>query len=532
MASWTRTRTLGALVALASTSSIHTAQVGSQPAGADEVHAAAATATTTPSTTGTEPGPTKPGSLDARLPYLRRRIDKIIASRQSQLEGGRVGIAITDLETGRTLYTHDADGLYNVASNTKLVTASAALAMLGPDFRYYTALYGLGVDSHGVVKGDLYVRGRGDPSLGTSDLYQLARDLRENGVTAIRGHIVIDTSYFDDHDLPPHYDEKPTDQAPYRAPVGAASLDFNSVAVSLRPAADGRGACQIAVDPPNDYVQVQAAVATVTSGRTRLRIDEKTTKSAMRIMVKGQLRLDDGVRTWRRRVADPVLYMGSALRLALEHAGVHVGSKRITTGEVPKQARSLSWRVSEPLAVLIRGMGKYSNNFVAETLLKTVGAEMRGDKTRPATWNQALTTVRGWVEGTIGFRHGGYYYGNGSGLFSSNRFSPRQIVRLLGTAWRNFRWGPDLIASLSIGGIDGTLSRRMTRGPAAGLVRAKTGTLDGVSALSGFVATDGRAPLAFSILVNGYDPAQGRYARQLQNDVCEAMIPFLEAGEH
>ncbi|HEY8145861.1 MAG TPA: D-alanyl-D-alanine carboxypeptidase/D-alanyl-D-alanine-endopeptidase, partial [Kofleriaceae bacterium] len=204
--------------------------------------------------------------------------------------------------------------------------------------------------------------------------------------------------------------------------------------------------------------------------------------------------------------------------------------KKVIAGQVPKLAKPVAWRVSEPLAVLVRGLGKYSNNFVAETLLKTIGAVKRPDQHKPATWDDGLVAVRGWLEGTVGWKKDGYYYGNGSGLFASNRFSPRELASLLAAAYRDFRFGPDYVASLSIAGVDGTISRRMSRGPAAGLVRAKTGTLSGVSTLSGYAALDGRAPLVFSILVNGFSDEQANSARVLQNEICEAMIPFLESG--
>ncbi len=380
------------------------------------------------------------------------------------------------------------------------------------------------------MAGDLHVRGRGDPSLGTGELYQLVRELRQNGVKQIEGGVVVDVDYFDSRDLPPHFEEKPKDSAPYRAPVGATSLNFNAVTVSLRPAANGSGPCTVAVEPPNDYVVIDSAVRTVKRGRTRIRMEDETTDNSMRFVLRGQLRADDGIKVYRRRVADPVLYLGSALRVALTRTGIELGKTKVTTGEVPASASALAWRVSEPLAVLVRGLGKNSNNYVAEMLLKTIGAEQRSDKTRPASWDDGLAAVRGWLVDTIGWATEGFYYGNGSGLYASNRFSPRQIVRLLSVGYRDFRWGPDLVASLSIGGVDGTISRRMVHGPAAGRVRAKTGTLDGVSTLSGYVAIDGRSPLAFSIFVNGFSDESADYARLLQNDICEATVPFLEAS--
>ena len=537
MRSWARIRELAAAAALAAVCSIHTPTARSQqpsppaPSPAAPVAPAAPPAPQPASPTAAVGGSApEPAPFEARAEFLARRIDAIVAARSAELAGARIGIAVADVASDRIVYQRDPDGLYNIASNTKLVTAAAALALLGPDFRYYTALYGAAPDRSGVVAGDLYIRGRGDPGLGTPELYQLVRELRQNRVKKVEGRLVIDVDYFDDRDLPPHFEEKPKDPAPYRAPIGATSLNFNAVSLSLRPAASGSGPCTVAVDPPNDYVVVEAKVDTVKRGRTRIRVESEATPDRMRVIVRGQLRADDGVKTYRRRVDDPVRYLGAALRAALADAGIALGDDHIATGEVPRTATVLAWRVSEPLAVLVRGLGKYSNNYVAEMLLKTIGAETRADKTRPASWNDGLGAVRRWLVDKVGWTADGFYYGNGSGLYASNRFSPREIVRLLSVGYRDFRWGPDLVGSLSIGGVDGTISRRMANGPAAGLVRAKTGTLDGVSTLSGYAATDGRAPLAFSILVNGFTEASAEYARLLQNDVCEAMIPFLESG--
>jgi D-alanyl-D-alanine carboxypeptidase/D-alanyl-D-alanine-endopeptidase (penicillin-binding protein 4) len=527
MRSWARIRERAAAVAVALVCSIH-----APPALSQQPAAAAPPSAGPPggATSAVGDGEPEPAPFEDRARFLARRIEDIVATRATKLPGARIGIAVADLDSDRIVYQRDADGMYNTASNTKLITASAALALLGPDFRYYTAMYGAEPNRRGKVDGDLHIRGRGDPTLGTGDLYQLVRELRQNGVKSIEGGIVVDANYFDSRDLPPHFEEKPDDPAPYRALVGSTSLNFNAVTLSVRPAPRGSGLCQVAVDPPNDYIEIDSRVRTVRKGRSRIRIENQATGQKMRFVLRGQLRRDDGVKIYRRRVADPVLYLGATLRTAIERSGIELGSRTITTGEVPRNTTALAWRVSEPLAVVVRGLGKYSNNYVAEMLLKTVGAAKRTDKSRPASWEEALGIVRSWLVATIGWTADGFYYGNGSGLYASNRFSPRQIVRLLSVGYRDFRWGPDLVASLSIAGVDGTVSRRMSNGPAAGRVRAKTGTLDGVSTLSGYVATDGRAPLAFAILVNGFADENAAHARLLQNDVCEAMIPFLESG--
>src|SRR5688500_6187943 len=161
MRSWSWTRPLAVAAALASTCSIHTPRArSSQP----EV-----------GQTGGGGTPAAGSDLRDRTAFLTERVKQIVAEKTALLPGARIGVAIMDLETGGVLVEHDADGLYNTASNTKLVTAAAALALLGPDFRYYTALYGLEVDPQGILKGDLHIRGRGDPRLGTSELLQLTR---------------------------------------------------------------------------------------------------------------------------------------------------------------------------------------------------------------------------------------------------------------------------------------------------------------------------------------------------------------------
>src|SRR5262245_4249387 len=353
MRSWARIGQLAAAAAVATVPaalcSIHTPPARSQPQ-APAPPAPAAPSAGPPGAAGAAigDGEPEPAPFKDRADFLARRIDAILAARLPQLPGARIGIAVADLATDRMVYQRDPDGLYNIASNTKLVTAAAALALLGPDFRYYTALYGAVPDQKGVVAGDLHVRGRGDPSLGTGELYQLVRELRQNGVRTIEGGLVVDVDYFDSSDLPPHFEERPTDTSPYRAPVGATSLNFNAVTVSLRPAANGSGPCTVAVDPPNDYVLIDSDVRTVKRGRTRIRLESETTPDKMRFILRGQMRVDDGPKVYRRRVSDPVLYLGSALRVALLRSGISLGSDKLTTGEVPSDATALAWRGHGP----------------------------------------------------------------------------------------------------------------------------------------------------------------------------------------
>jgi D-alanyl-D-alanine carboxypeptidase/D-alanyl-D-alanine-endopeptidase (penicillin-binding protein 4) len=236
------------------------------------------------------------------------------------------------------------------------------------------------------------------------------------------------------------------------------------------------------------------------------------------------------MRRYRQRVPHPAQYVGATVRALLAERGVRVDRKQVRREKVPEDAHRLAVRYSPPLSVLIRGMGKYSNNYVAEMLLKTIGAETEARGERPATWADGLGSVRQFLTDEVGLAKESFRYGNGSGLFNASGFSPRALVSVLASAYADFRYGPDLLASLAMAGTDGTLRRRMEDGPAARLVRAKTGTLAEVSALSGYAAIDGRAPLAFSVLVNEVPDGAMSDARALQDDIAEALIAFLRAG--
>lgn len=474
-------------------------------------------------------GPPAGSPPTERQAWLTERIDRAVSYRGS-LRGAAIGIGIVDLTSGQVVYEHNADRTFNIASNTKIITMAAALALLGPDFRYRTAVYVDELGNDGAVD-TLYIRGRGDPSLGTADLMALADDIALAGVTRV-GDIVIDASYFDGDDLPPHFDEQPDEHASFRAPIGATSLNFNAVALLVRPSADGNGPAVVTVDPPNDHVRVTGTVHTSRGGRTRIRLGTKLSDGHVELRVGGQINANATPRRYRRRVDDPVQYFGSAVRAQLERRGVKVRSRPIRTGPIPDRARRVASRSSPALSVLVRGAGKYSNNFVAETLLKTIAAETRAED-EAATWAAGIAAMERFLVGYVGLEPDSFRYGNGSGLFDSSEFSPRQMLSVLAAGWNDFRYGPDLVASLAIAGTDGTLDRRMSGTPAERQVRAKTGTLATVSALSGYVALDTRTPVAFSVLVENI-PRGGNglhEARSLQDDVARALVLYLRSDE-
>jgi serine-type D-Ala-D-Ala carboxypeptidase/endopeptidase (penicillin-binding protein 4) len=459
----------------------------------------------------------------ARLAWLRERIAAAIAA-QTRLGGARVGISVIDLTTGAELAARDADHAMNLASVTKLLTSTAALATLGSGFRWRTSVYGAEPDERGAVAGELHVRGRGDPMLDVAGLRALAADVAARGVRSV-DRLVLDTSYFDDATEPPHFDEQPGETAYFRAPV--ASLGVARSAVTVTVTADPGGAATLRLDPaPGDYVRlVNRGVTSVTRGRTRLKVELKPQPDHLAIEVSGQIRWGEGRWEIRKRIDDPTRFAGEIFRRALIEHGVKVKARALAIGAVPPDATLLAAHDSAPLSEVVRQMNKLSDNYLAECVLKTLGAETRATP-GPATWADGLAALRGYLA-KIGMPPAGYRTGNGSGLFAATEVSARQITTLLRAAHKDYRVGPDLVASLPIGGIDGSLARRWHGRPAQGRVRAKTGTLEKVTTLAGYVAIDGEHPLGFAILVNDIPPGQRASARTAADEIIDALVAYL-----
>ncbi len=461
----------------------------------------------------------EPRRQEARPGELEERLRRIIAD--ADLGGATVGILFVDAETGAVIVEQGADVQLNPASNAKIVTAAAALAILGPEFRYQTSLHGA-IDGAS-VDGPLYLRGRGDPTLTTADLWDLAAELRRRGVRSVRGDVVVDGSYFDRETEPPAFDQQPGERAYFRAPVGGVNVNGNVVSVHVRPAGSA-GRPAIVTADPEGYLEIVNDAVTTESGAQSIRFATRPEGGGTRARIWGSLPVGHRWLRQRSRIDNPGRFAGAALVEALGSLGVRVRG-RVVEGVTPGSAPMIGHHRSAPLVDVLRLVGKNSDNFVAETLLKTLGAEAAG----PGTWERGRVEVRRYLE-SIGIPPGSYTLVNGSGLFDANRYSAGQLVAVLRASWLDQRTRPEFVAQLATAGVDGTLELRFRQAPMLRNVRAKTGTLADVTALSGYVlAPPGRRTVAFSILVNG---ARGRLAqgRQLQEDLVTAVAQHLHAG--
>ncbi len=413
------------------------------------------------------------------------------------LAGARCGIFVADVETGQAVYARNADVLLNPASNVKLVTSAAALSRLGPEYRFATEFYVDAGSARSQSHRALYVRGRGDPTLLTERLWAIAGDLVHLGIRRI-GDLVVDGGFFDAERQGPGFDQESGDKA-YLAPTGAASLNWNTVAVTVAPGERGQQA-RVELEPASDFFEI---VNRATTGRPgagrRLSVASIALSGRQRIAVEGRIPAGSRVQTVWRKIDDPSLYLGQTLRRLLELRGVRMAG-RVRSGEVPQGAKLALVAESESLAEIVRRLNKTSNNFVAEQILETLGAEAKG---APGGWAKGIAAAEEFLA-EIGVKRGAYVMKNGSGLNDANRFSARQLVAVLRAMWGRFPLQAEYVGSLPVAGRDGTIRWRMEGSEAAGRLRAKTGTLDSVTSLSGYVQTAGKRTLAFSLIVNDY----------------------------
>lgn len=463
-----------------------------------------------------------PAPVEAQAPDrhgLNRAINQQV--RRALQASPALGVVVEEVASGERIYGYRGDELRIVASNTKLLTSAAALHYLGPGFAFETPLLGRGAVTGGILRGDLAVVGRGDPTVSerfTLDPYAAfrpwARALRERGIARVEGDLYLVHGYFQDGEV---HADWPRDQLAkwYEAPVSALSFNDNCVWVRVSPTASGQGRVEIL--PPLDRYPVVNLTRTGPSSRHHQVVVTRRPDAA-EIEVRGYVWQDaEPLDAWVT-VPDPVGYFGAALRAALAEEGIEIAGAARPVERIPPGAweRLASHRTS--LLTALDVINKRSQNFYAESVLKTLGAESCGR----GTWEAGLDAVAQFLEEQVGIPRSAYRMADGSGMSRGNRFSADQLVRLLRHMYYH-RWGRAFLQSLPYSGEEGlSWERRLAGGGYRGNVLAKTGTLSGVSTLSGYAKGRSGTLYAFSILGNGTGATW--QARQAQDRILMALI--------
>ncbi len=411
------------------------------------------------------------------------------------LRGARVGIVVASLETGQHLLARNPDQLLVPASNQKLLVAATALAQWGPAARFETPVFVDGpIGADGVLAGTLWIQGRGDPTLVSESLWKLAEEIRLRGISQIRNGIGVDASYFDSQRI--HPDWEPVSSRAYHAPTSAFAANYSSYRIEISPAAVAGQHAGVSVAPFTPYFRIRSEVVTIEQpGPLQLDLKPLADGSGERVGARGVFPLGGKPKTFWRAVSMPERYAASLLRTQLETQGVRVNGP-IRIGRVPESARELLRFEGEPLGQIVRKLNKFSNNFIAAQLTKALGAELHG---APGSWEKGIRVIRSHLK-RIGSQGPQPVIVDGSGLSPRNRISAALLTHVLRDAALRFDSGPEFVASLPLGGLDGTLEDRMNGGQTH--VRGKTGHLRHVASLSGLLPR-GDDWLVFSVLVNG-----------------------------
>lgn len=429
-----------------------------------------------------------------RSPELEAAVRALVHDRT--LKDAQIGVVVVDCETGNVLAQSGEHTVVNPASNAKLYTAAAALAILHGSHRYQTTL-------SGTIKGGgatgLTLRGHGDPSLKSDDLWAMVQELKLRGARRVDGDIFVDQKFFDEQTTPPAFEQQPNEWASFRAPVSAVALNGNTITLTIRPTQVGSPAIA-AFDPPG-FVDVDGTVKTGEEGADTVGLALSPNGKRLSAKLSGAVGEESKLVRYTRRVDDPQLLAGYALKAILEDNGLKVGGD-VKLGAGPKPSSGggvLARHESEPLSALLYALGKNSDNFYAEMIFKSLGAEA---KARPGKSGDAADVVMKLIEkNDLGDT--GFVVKNGSGLFDSNRTTAWSMAKLLRWAWQEPSVKNEFVAQLAIGGVDGTLHKRFRETRAHRAIRAKTGTLDDAIALSGYVlAPGGKNTIAFSIMFN------------------------------
>ena len=416
---------------------------------------------------------------DERLPAPVAR-----ALKTAGVPPSAVAVLVQDVDARMPRASFNAAQPMNPASVMKLVTTYAALELLGPAYTWKTEAFARGPLKDGVLEGDLLLKGYGDPKLGFEQFWLLLRQLRAKGLREIRGDLVLDRGHFaaDNHD-PARFDGEPL--RPYNVGPDALLLNFKSIRLGFVPDAERKSLAVYAEPAPAQLDIVNLVKLTDAACGNAwyegIRMDLAHAGAGARLVLTGDYPAACGEKSRHVAVLDhPHFVAGVFRQLWGELGGTFSGNLR--EGATPAAARLLARSESPALAEVVREINKYSNNVMARQLYLTLGAEATK---RPARGADAEAAVRAWLAQKE-LRMPELVIENGAGLSRSDRISAENLARLLLAAYASPVM-PEFIASLPLAGIDGTMRKRLNGNGVAGQAHVKTGYLDGVRALAGYV---------------------------------------------
>ena len=442
------------------------------------------------------------------------------------------GVAIKSLETGEFLYLHNENKEFTPASNLKLFTTAAALLGLGPQHHFATKLLLKGtLSTDGTFNGDLIIIGYGDPSVSarfasgkaTTVFESWADSLKAKGIQTIAGNIVGDDNYFNDNilGLGWSWDDQ---TAYYAAQISALSFNDNCLSITFTPGDSIGSLVRYKLNPNTQFVNIINHVKTG-GQKSKTQISLQRERNTNNIMCNGLLSINDIKKQEWFSIENPTLFAATVFKEVLQSNGLTVNGCAKDIDDLDsysyqyQDTDDVIEHYSPPLEEIITSINKDSHNLYAELLFRVLGKEISGEgNALKATEDEKAFFYKMGINSDL------LKIVDGSGLSRLNLLTPMSVIKLL-SFMRKHKYGPTFYNSLSIAGIDGTLQNRMRGTAAQGNVHAKTGYIDGVRALSGFITTQDGEELVFSMICNHYTVPTD-LASHLQDSVCELLANF------
>ncbi|MDH3297181.1 MAG: D-alanyl-D-alanine carboxypeptidase/D-alanyl-D-alanine-endopeptidase [Gemmatimonadota bacterium] len=428
---------------------------------------------------------------------LAERIDRILAD--PALARAHVGLTVQVAETGEVLYTRNGEKRFTPASNVKLITGAVGLTVLGPEYRWKTQLVADGPIEQGTLEGNLWIVGGGDPALERDELRSWVKHLRMAGIQRIRGDVIGDDRRFSEPQWGRGWmwDDLYTG---WSAGVSGLQLAPNTIGAAIISGVDLGDSTRLVLRSDGPPLPIRNRVLTGAPG-SEVRLQFVPPAAGGDVELRGWVPLDpDSVRLYLA-TSHPTLYLLDWVEHLLYVGDILVEGeiRRARHDEILTERYWSHETLSGPFSTLLGDMLKPSDNQMAETILRTIGIEQGGEGSPEAGLAVVESTLADW-----GIEPGAMELSDGSGLSRYNEVTPNAIARMLRAVWHH----PDFetfFRGLPVAGVDGTMRSRLVATPAFDNAHAKTGSMSGVRAVSGYLLDGSGETLLFSLLLNGYD---------------------------
>jgi len=442
---------------------------------------------------------------------VRDTIDTLVM--QSLRYRGQVGVFAQSLTTGRVLYEKNAHLSLTPASSLKIFTAYSALRYLGPEYTFQTHLFTDAPNTRQpVLAGNLYVRFDGDPELDFADLDTMIAQLTAMGIRIIQGRVFVDDSLYDQIGLAPGTLEEDKHYC-YGAPISAVILNRNCLDIGLKPGLKPGTAAKITL-PYDIQLPITTTVKTRSIGQRNCQFRVHSLDN-IHYELSGCVPLKKRGVSFSLPLANSNQFTRDAIVTLLGRHGIIVQNTPMTM-PAGQPTQALLTHHSKPLRELVTSMLKHSDNLIANTLYKKLGATYFHE---PGSWENGALAIKNILK-SAGMDVSELHMVDGSGLSRQDHVTAAQSVALMATAFHDNRVGQDFFDALPLSGTDGTLKHRMRTMNMLGKVRAKTGTMKGVTSLVGYVETPSKEWIAFAVIAN----SRGNWPYiRLEDQICQSL---------